>query len=156
MSYQLPDEVALITFEDRPGFEARVLLSVPWGYQFDFQRRMTPGELRELRDLAGGEVGPERVDRMTDLTTGVTEQQRAALSEWGDTVLVRWNLADRNGAEVPANGEGLLAQPQKFVLDLIGAWTEALRNPPFTNGGPPVNGNGHVPETRRKSTSRRR
>ncbi len=76
------------------------------------------------------------------------------------TLLLEWNVEDDDGAPVPATVAGLQAQPAPFVMSLIKAWGEQMResvqvpvplDEPLTGGS--LSGVPSTPLTAEKSTS---
>ena len=77
-------------------------------------------------------------------------RKRELIKQFGDTVLVEWNLEDRDGNPVPATGAGLLTQPISFGTDLIIAWIQA-GSPPAPLSEPSSDGN--TPESGATTTA---
>lgn len=57
----------------------------------------------------------------------VSEAMSLLLDRFADA-LVEWNLVDRHGNEIPATRAGVGAQSLKFIMELIGAWMDAVGN----------------------------
>lgn len=51
------------------------------------------------------------------------------LKRFGDAVLIDWNVDGRNGAPLPADGEGLLDGPLDLALEILRRWMEVLAVP---------------------------
>jgi hypothetical protein len=93
-----PDKTARVTFEgtDYDGAEIGVLLSVSFA------------QFIALREAAQG------------------EDQEGMARLFGDNVLMEWNLEDRDGEPIPANGDGMLAIPLALTNLLVQHWVEAV------------------------------
>lgn len=101
--FRPPKRTATLTFDedhDYHGAEIECHLDAPMGLVFEFQR-----------------IGDEGAD------------QAGIMRDFGDRVLIAWNLEDDDGQPIPATGEGLLAQPFAFAYALIEAWGEAAAQP---------------------------
>lgn len=162
MGFTLPERTALIQGEgDYEGLEARVRLSVPFGYDFELRRRLRPAETYELLELlkeAAADADSANTDRQKEIDrveAEIQQKQREAIRDWADDVLLSWNVQDAKGQPIPANPEGVLEAGQEVALLVIKGWREALISPPLPSGGPPVNGHGPAPASRQKSTRRR-
>lgn len=68
------------------------------------------------------------VDVQTLGTAGIA-RQREIIREFGDLCLVSWNIEDRHGNPVAADGDGLVAQDMEFVKALLEAWAEVVTQP---------------------------
>ena len=88
-------------------------------------------EFDENTDWHGAEVtcrrdvSLARLTRFEGLANGKLTDLCEVLKDFGDEVLVAWNLEDDNGNPVPANGESLVAWPIDFGNALITAWITA-------------------------------
>ena len=126
-----PEKFGLVHGEgDYAGFEARVRLApIPLSLSLSFQTRLASED-----------------------HTAILE----AIREFGDTVLISWNVAVAAGP-VPADGAGLLSQDFALTMALVKGWSEALTLPPLASDVLPVNGrtsgqgrsrrNGHTPSS---------
>lgn len=106
MGFREPESFATIRGEDEyEGLEARVRLSpIPLGFQLSIQRSLQSGD---------------------------TEQMESALREFGDNVLVSWNVEDKDGEPLPASGEGVLMGSTTLLLKIIEGWSEAVNAAPL-------------------------
>ena len=123
MGFVPPEKSGLVHGEgDYAGFEARVRIApVPLSLSLGLTSRFESGDAGEML---------------------------AAIREFGDAVLIEWNV------DAPATGAGLLSQDVGLSKALIIGWSEALAQPPLASDVPPVNGrtsgqgrsrrNGHV------------
>ena len=118
-----PEKFGVVHGEgDYAGFEARVRIApVPLSLSLSLQSRLSSGDPVE---------------------------QLAAIREFGDAMLVEWNV------DASADGEGMLSQDLGMTMAVIKGWSEALAQPPLVSDVLPVNGrtsgqgrsrrNGHV------------
>lgn len=66
---------------------------------------------------------------------GLTDEQQDERREilfrhWADSYLTSWNLVDRKGEPLPANGDGMMALPAGgYQWLIIGAWLAGVNNP---------------------------
>ena len=67
-------------------------------------------------------------------------RQRELVRQFGDAILVSWNVEDRQGQPVPADGEGYLAQENDLCMAVMSAWTEAMTTPSAPLGQGSSNG----------------
>ena len=127
MGFRPPERYAqVIGVDDFAGFEARVLISpVPLAYTLMLTEFGAGGDLRALAE------------------------------EFGEKYLESWNVVDADGAPVPADGSGVLTQPEALLTVLLTQWGQAIRTPPLTNGGQPANGRTPAPAPRRRAGTRR-
>ena len=117
--FRLPKQTARLKFEgDFEGAEVSCTLEVPIRRAFEY------GRLAKEREA--GEVD--------------IEGQETLLRDWGDNILIEWNLLDDEGAPIPATGEGMLAVTLRFALALFGAWTASLGVVPAPFAEPSPNG----------------
>ena len=58
------------------------------------------------------------IESLSDMSQN---EQRETIVEFGDRVLVEWNLADENG-DIPATGEGLLSLGSEDYLSFFRSW----------------------------------
>jgi hypothetical protein len=70
------------------------------------------------------------------------DRQRELVRQFGDTILISWNVEDRHGQPVPADGEGYLAQENDLCMSVMGAWREAMTTPSAPLGQESINGLG--------------
>ena len=83
----------------------------------------------------------ELADVQMPLNAADVTRFRDLLRAFGD-VLVSWNLESSPGEAVPATYDGLLTQDPQFVVEVVGAWLEAVAGVPgplgqLPNGGEP-------------------
>jgi len=100
--FRPPEKTARVTFAgtDYDGAEIQVLLSVSFGQFID------------LREAAQG------------------EDQEGMARLFGENVLMAWNLEDRDGKPIPANGDGMLAIPLALTNLVVQHWVEAVAGVP--------------------------
>lgn len=81
----------------------------------------------EDEDYAGAEIVCRSV-KLSELfeITGMSDKPKEMFRRFGDEVVVEWNLEDDDGKPLPADGEGMLAQPVEFSNVLVKAWSEGL------------------------------
>ena len=97
-------------------------------------------------EFAGAEVTAglaaslDLVVEIQTMTDAGVERQRELIREFGDLCLVSWNIEDRRGVPVPANGAGLVAQDMAFVQALLEAWIEVMTQPSAPLPVPSSNG----------------
>lgn len=60
-----------------------------------------------------------------ETSSGDMERVQQAYTMFGDLVLLSWNLQKR-GADVPANGEGLIEIPAASANAIFNAWQDAV------------------------------
>ena len=66
----------------------------------------------------------------------------AGMKLFGDEILVSWNVT-KDGEELPANGEGMMATDGAFAIAVIEAWAKGMTGvsdpleSPLRNGKPP-------------------
>jgi len=117
MGFREPEQFAIIRGEDDyAGLEVRVRLNISLGFVFGIQRRM-------VSEIQG--------------------EPEEAMREFGDAVLMEWNVEGRDGQPLPANGEGVLQGSVILLTTIIGAWVEAVKNPPLAS----VSGSNGRPST---------
>lgn len=106
MGFREPRETARVVGEDEyAGFEAEVLIRpIPFGWA--------------MRLIA-------RAKSDDDVT--VIE----ALREFGDRVLVGWNLEDADGLPVPPTGEALVEHDSGLMMRVFSGWAEAIQSSPL-------------------------
>ena len=98
--YVPPERTAKLTFDAFPGAEVTVRLN------------SSVGEVLDLLTLNDDSV----------------EGRLRAYVPFGDQVLISWNLGDREGNPLPANGQGMLAIPDaKLANAIMRGWTEATQ-----------------------------
>ena len=92
-------------------------------------------------------TGAEVVARLTVPIGLLLEVQELAQSgnlgvynRFGEAILQNWNLEDRKGNPLPANGEGMAQVTTEFANELIKQWLEAVANPPGPLAEPSTNG----------------
>ena len=104
-----PEKFGHVQGEDEyAGFEARVRLApIPLMVSLTFQARLASEDTSEMVD---------------------------AIRDFGDTMLVEWNI------DAPADGDSLLQQDLSLVMALVKGWSEALAQPPLASDVPLVNG----------------
>jgi hypothetical protein len=95
-------------------------------------RDVSIGKLRQLVTLREDASDDEQTEELDKL-----------FNEFAKS-LVDWNLDDENDDPVPATLEGILAQPGKFVMQIIGAWIETVSGVP-KDGPLPVRSTGGSP-----------
>ena len=66
-------------------------------------------------------------------------RKREIMAAFGDSVLIDWNVEERDGKPVPANGDGFLAQDLDFGIAIMRAWAEVMTAPGLPLS-PPSNG----------------
>jgi hypothetical protein len=100
--FRLPERTAGITFEgtDYDGAEIQVRLTV------------TFAQFIALRELAQG------------------EDQEGMARQFGETVLMDWNLEGADGKPIPATGPGMLEIPLDLANLVVQQWVEAVANVP--------------------------
>jgi len=112
MAYELPEQHAEITWEDGSdlhGLEVTLSLDAPVDLLF----------------------------RLQDWESITAKEQRELMLEFGDSVLVTWNLTYR-GNSVPATGAGMLSQPMRLMVGIMIKWAETVNAVPLgetSNGG---------------------
>lgn len=114
MGFKAPARTASIQFDENSPFhgaEITVRLNVPMGLVFELQK-----------------------------FSAASSDQEATIRKLGDTLLISWNVTDDADQPVPANGEGLLAQPPEFVWGIISGWQEAMTVPSVPLGLPSKSG----------------
>lgn len=105
MGYTLPETVADLTWDDRPGLEVEVVISpVPMGEYFDWH-------------------------------ADILRLQRAPLvSEWAEWVKLsdRWTPKYLRGWTLPepATAEGMRAQPLELVMAIMASWDRGVARVP--------------------------
>jgi hypothetical protein len=115
MGYMVPTSNALLVFENNEfeGAEVRCIFDVSFDVFFMYQR------LAAQKDI---------------------EAIRATLVQFGDEIIMSWNLEDKDGKPIPVSGENLCKQPIKFggalLRNWIGAMTVPPPVPPSTSGEP--------------------
>lgn len=100
MGYEVPAETARITWDEGTkfaGLEAVLSLDVPTDVLL-------------------------RMDGFGDCTPA---QRRDLMIEFGDAVLLEWNL-EAKGVPVPATGAGMLSQPPRVMGALMEKWREVI------------------------------
>lgn len=124
----VPSREARIKFSDGSGFDGAIVMcafDVSFDTLFKYQRMQ-------------GRKDPDAV--------------RTVLTDFGDEILISWNLRDKKSKEaVPATGEGLLSQPVAFGTALIEAWTDAMVQPPAPLGSASNDGNTSAAQPTRKA-----
>lgn len=127
MGFKAPARTASIQFdEDSPfhGAEITVRLNVPMGLVFELQK-----------------------------FSAASSDQEATIRKLGDMLLISWNVTDDADQPVPANGEGLLAQPPEFVWGIIGGWQEAMTVPSVPLELPSKSGDSSAEQSTGKATA---
>jgi hypothetical protein len=103
MGYRPKRQTFKLVFEDGTEFDGLVV------------RTTSPslGVLQETMRLAGGPGGEgDQIDAMIELFA---------------ELLLEWNVEDDDGAPVPTTAVGLATLPAPFVMSLIKAWGEQMR-----------------------------
>jgi hypothetical protein len=107
MGYKRPQTVYRLKFEEHEGLEVRAV-GVPLG---------------QMLDIA------EQADAVKAGTVTDFGQVRELLDLFAKS-LRSWNLEEEDGAAVPCTRDALLEQEFPFVLDILGAWSEAIASVP--------------------------
>ena len=81
--------------------------------------------------------------------TTETFQQR--LEQFGEHILMNWNVIDDSGKPRPANAEGMMAIPMAFSRSIIGTWLRAIGWVDDPLGEPSNNGNTPAKRKRAKA-----
>ncbi len=77
-----------------------------------------------------GDVSTGFVIRMESLAkSGNVEQGSIGMTEFGDKVLIEWNLHDEYEKPIPATGQGMLDISAKFAGEILHQWVEAVTQP---------------------------
>ena len=103
MGFRLPKKTARIKFEgtDYDGAEAEVSLSLSIEQMF------------HVHDLISG----------GDIVEG--------FRNFGEIVLISWNLEDDNGDPIPPTSEGFMSTPDRIFLNIIiDHWVQAMKGVP--------------------------
>ena len=120
--YELPEEIGHFFFNeesDYPGVEFDAHIDIPIGELFKYQ------------------------------TTDWDTEAESMLKQWGDQVLVSWNLT-KNGAAIPADGVGIFRPGIRMIRDMMKAWSDGVVDPPppllppSTDGGMPPEDSGQT------------
>ena len=69
------------------------------------------------------------------------QEQRDTIVEFGDSVLVEWNLVGTDGNDIPPNGEGLLSLGSADYLSFFRSWAVKV------NGGENLEQQSSEPDT---------
>jgi hypothetical protein len=118
--FQLEPTTAVLEFAEGHrlhGLEVEVSLDTPIRL---YQRIVALSVRNEGEDA-------EAVSKILDEFTDTVVQ-------FGDNVLVEWNLDDAKGEPVPATGESLAAQPAHVVRSIMDEWLVAVVSPPVPLG----------------------
>jgi hypothetical protein len=99
MGFTPPSKIYVLQFEQYEGLEVKVSGTSAGGYL----------DLVGLVDTASADIGKAR-----------------PLLELFAQCLRSWNIEDEDGRPVPQTIEGLLSLELDFVLELAGAWTDAI------------------------------
>lgn len=67
-----------------------------------------------------------RMQRMANSTND--EDAEKSLTEFGDKILIEWNLEDEH-IDIPANGTGMLQITASFAQALMSLWAEEVAQP---------------------------
>ncbi len=105
-----------------PGIIVTLSLDVPADIFFD----MMEHDDEDLPDLPDEATKAEKRTHNRAVAKRAKEQ-RELYTRFGDVALVEWNLIDRHGVPVPANGSGLMSQPFQFIGGVIAKWSEAIQ-----------------------------
>jgi hypothetical protein len=132
MGYTLPETVADLTWDDRPGLEVEVVISpVPMGEFFAFREKV--GRLWQSRDLT-------QWDEWLAISDG-----------WAPRFLRSWSLPE------PATAEGMRAQPLELVKAILTGWNRGVAEVPIplplASSRPTTAAETHRPSSRRRGSS---
>lgn len=120
--YTLPERVATITFDGTDFAGAEVTLRIGLPYR----------TVMEVQQLGAG------------LTESLSLQAMGALTElFADRVLVRWNLSDDGGIELPCTATAFDDLPMDFLALIFTGWLDAMGmsgNAEANTDSPLVNG----------------
>ncbi len=106
VEYQLPKTTLTLNFKDTifDGAEVKLKTEVSMQFLLNMQKATTSDD---------------------------TEEVIAAFWEFGDKVLIEWNIHDADGIPIPATGQGILeVEALGFVQKLVSEWAEAVVQPP--------------------------
>ena len=123
---KLPETHVEITFgEDTkfPGVVVLVSLDVPADMFFDMMEHDDSDEVPELPDGAT----KEEKRKHSRVVAKRAKEQRELYTRFGDVALVEWNVLDRRGEPIPADGPGLMSQPFPFIAIVISKWADAVQ-----------------------------
>ncbi len=83
-------------------------------------------------DLEGGvvEIGDAPMSFMLKLSSReemkTADEEEAMVRQFGDQVLISWNLVDEDEQDIPANGEGAISLPSSIFNAVFLAWLSSL------------------------------
>ena len=83
-------------------------------------------------DLEGGvvEIGDAPMSFMLKLSNreemNTAQEEEAMVRQFGDDVLVSWNLVGEDEEDIPANGEGAISLPSSIFNAVFLAWLTSL------------------------------
>lgn len=97
----------------------------------------------EGTDFDGAEVScvfDVSLKTLFDFQSTAESEPENAFRRFGDEIITSWNLEDDAGNAIPADADGLLAQPPAFANALLAKWMEAMQAPPAPLGPAPNSG----------------
>lgn len=109
--------------------------------------RVTLSDEFEGTEIEGAEivcVGRYRLGRILPFArmteSGDLADAETALRQFGDEVLVEWNLTDETGADLAATADGFLSLPMDLCLLIVNAWFARVTAVAAPLGQPSRNG----------------
>ena len=119
--FSIPKRTMVLTFEgtDYEGAEIRLRLDSSMHEALGIQDNLA--ELQVVQEAAADKAGGNRA--LTRLLAPIFRQ-------FGDIIVVDWNLQNDEGEAIPATSEGMLELPAPFAFLIIEQWAQVVTTPP--------------------------